>query len=141
AIALTRSLVSRIDALGAAPAAQVISHGAHRQTPRERLARRLGLTATTGAAFRARFAGRERILPIGVALLVLVGSLSAIALPAPIGAVGGTSGGGEVPRLAVAGLENGGEGYDSGIGVDGAMDSAGAARLDLAGDEGLTQPE
>jgi murein DD-endopeptidase MepM/ murein hydrolase activator NlpD len=46
-----------------------------------------------------------------------------------------------VPRLAVAGLENGGEGYDSGIGVDGAMDSAGAARLDLAGDEGLTQPE
>ena len=144
AVLLGRTVISRIDALGTPAAPSVISHGAHRLTRRERLALRLGLTPARGAALRARFAGRERLLPIGVALLVLVGSLSAIALPATAGAVGGTSGAGDAPRLAVAGLENGGEGYDSGIGVDGAIgaiDAAGAARLDLAGDEVPDAPE
>jgi murein DD-endopeptidase MepM/ murein hydrolase activator NlpD len=94
------------------------------------------------AGLHARLAGRERLLPIGVAILVLFGSLTAIATPGPTGAVGGTSGGGDAPRLAVAGLENGGGGYDSGIGVDGAIDPAGAARLDLSGDaeSGSGQP-
>jgi murein DD-endopeptidase MepM/ murein hydrolase activator NlpD len=140
-VLLARLVIARIDALGAAPPPSSISHGAHRLTPRERLALRLGLTAGTGAKLRARFAGRERLLPIVVALLVMVGSLSAIALPTPTGAVGGTRGGGDSPRLAVAGLENGEEGFDSGVGVDGAIDSAGAARLDLGGDEVQEQPE
>ena len=140
AVLLIRTLVSRIDALGTAPVHQKLSHGAHRLTQRERLALRLGLTTGTGLALRARFAGRERLLPIGVALLVLLGSLSAIALPASAGAVGGTSGAGEAPRLAVAGLENGGDGYDSGVGVDGQAAQAGAARLDMAGDEVQDSP-
>ena len=90
---------------------------------------------------RASLIGRERLLPIGVALLVLLGSLSAIAVPAPTGAVGGTTGRGDSPRLAVAGLENGGDAYDPGIGVDGAIDPAGAARLDFASDEAAAQPD
>jgi murein DD-endopeptidase MepM/ murein hydrolase activator NlpD len=135
-----RTFVSRLDSLGAASESRPISHGAHRQTHRERLALRLGLTAGTWAALRARFSGRERLLPIGVAMLVLIGSLSAIVLPAPTGAVGGTRGAGDAPRLAVSGLENGGVGYDSGVGVDGAIDSAGAARLDLTADENLAAP-
>jgi murein DD-endopeptidase MepM/ murein hydrolase activator NlpD len=131
---LLARVVTRLASLAPAPGRQVIAHGAHRITRRERVRLRLGLTPTRMAALRAGLAGRERLLPIGVAILVLFGSLTAIAAPAPTGAVGGTRGGGEAPRLAVAGLENGGEGYDSGIGVDGAIDLAGAARLDLSGD-------
>jgi murein DD-endopeptidase MepM/ murein hydrolase activator NlpD len=94
----------------------------------ERALSRLGLTSARTSALRARFAGRERLLPIGVAILVLFGSLTAIATPSSTGAVGGTRSGGEAPRLAVAGLENSG-GYDSGIGVDGGIAPAVAARL------------
>jgi murein DD-endopeptidase MepM/ murein hydrolase activator NlpD len=95
---------------------------------------RIGLSPARTAELRATFVGRERLLPVGVAILVLFGSLTAIAAPGPTGAVGGTRGSGEAPRLAVAGLENGDGGYNSGIGVDGAIDPAGAARLDLGGD-------
>ncbi|MEO8228745.1 MAG: M23 family metallopeptidase [Chloroflexota bacterium] len=140
-MALAGRVVARIGAYAPAPSRQVIAHGAHRMTARERAFSRLGLTSARTAALRARFAGRERLLPIGVAILVLFGSLSAIATPGPTGAVGGTRNGGEAARLAVAGLENGG--YDSGVGVDGAMVAAGAARLDLSGDTeaGGVQPE
>ncbi len=140
-VGLAGRIVTRIGAFAPAPGRQVIAHGAHRMTWRERALSRLGLTSARSSALRARFAGPERLLPIGVAILVLFGSLSAIATPGPIGAVGGTRSGGEAPRLAVAGLENGG--FDSGIGVDGAIDRAGAARLDLSGDleAGGVQPE
>jgi murein DD-endopeptidase MepM/ murein hydrolase activator NlpD len=133
---VARGMVSRIDTIGASPERRpVIAHGAHRVTRRERLGNRLGLTPARLDGFRARFTGRERLLPIGVALLVLFGSLSSIAVPAPIGAVGGTHGAGDAPRLAVAGLENGDGAYDSGIGVDGAAsDSTGAARYEIIGD-------
>jgi murein DD-endopeptidase MepM/ murein hydrolase activator NlpD len=133
-VVLAGRVVTRLGALAPAPRRQVIAHGAHKITRRERVLTRLGLTSARTSELRARLAGRERLLPIGVAILVLFGSLTAIATPGPIGAVGGTTGGGEAPRLAVAGLENGGEGFDSGIGVDGAIDTAGAARLDLSGD-------
>lgn len=140
--ALARSIVARIVAIGAAPAHPVIAHGAHRLTRGERIAARLGIKPGRAEALRARFAGRERLLPIGVALLVLFGSLSSIAAPAPTGAVGGTTGGGQAPRLAVAGLENGGEAVDQGVGVDGGLDPAGLARLDLSADvQADAQPE
>ncbi len=74
-------------------------------------------------------------MPIVVALLVLVGSLSSIAQPAPTGAVGGTTSG-DQPRLAIGGLESDTVGYDSGVGVDGY--DPGAARLDPAGDGDLS---
>ena len=93
------------------------------------------------SSFGASLIGRERLLPIGVALLVLLGSLSAIAVPAPTGAVGGTTGRGDSPRLAVAGLENGGDTYDPGIGSTARSISAGAARLDFASDETAARPE
>ena len=115
------------DAIGRSPTART------GVTRRERLARRLGLTPARTAALRARFAGRERLLPIGVALLVLVGSMSAIAVPPPTGAVGGTTGGGEAPRLAVAGLENGERRLrQRGRRRRCDRSTAGAARLDLS---------
>ena len=135
-LSVTHGIRARIDALGSAPRRPApIPRGAHRVTRRERLSVRLGLTPERTAALRARLSGRERLLPIGVALLVLVGSLSSIAIPAPAGAVGGTKSGGEVPRLAVAGLDNGEVGIDSGVGVDGPMiDSAGMGRFDISAD-------
>ncbi len=137
---LVRPIVTWFETM-TTPARPVIAHGAHRITRRERLATRVGWSAGTTQQLRASLIGRERLLPIGVALLVLLGSLSAIAVPAPTGAVGGTTGRGDSPRLAVAGLENGGDTYDPGIGVDGAIDPAGAARLDFASDEAAAQPE
>jgi murein DD-endopeptidase MepM/ murein hydrolase activator NlpD len=84
------------------------------------------------AAIRTRFSGREGLLPIGVALLVLLGSLSSLAVPAASGAVGGTTGFGSAPRLTVAGLEN--AGIDTGIGVDeGSAAGVGAVPIDLGG--------
>jgi murein DD-endopeptidase MepM/ murein hydrolase activator NlpD len=117
----------------------VIARGAHRITQRERIVSRLGLDRGQAAALRARFAGRDRLLPIGVAILVLLGSLSSIATPAATGAVGGTNGNGSGPRIAVAGLENG-DTNDIGVGVDGSLDTAGAARLDLSADAPTTDP-
>ncbi len=135
-----RTVAARLRTLDTPPARPVLAHGAHRLTQRERVAARLGLKAGTTDALRTRFAGRERLLPIIVAILVLLGSFSAIASPAPTGAVGGTSGGG-APRLAVAGLENGSEGLDDSVAVDGTIDSAGAARLDVQGDTGPETPQ
>jgi murein DD-endopeptidase MepM/ murein hydrolase activator NlpD len=141
-VALAGSVVERLMAGARAPSRSVLAHGAHRATRPERIAMRLGLTTTRIEGLRGRFAGRERLLPIGVAVLVLFGSMSAIAAPAPTGAVGGTTGAGSAPRLAVAGLESSGEVADSGIGVDGGLDPAGQARLDLSADSPAdTQPD
>ena len=121
------------------PRRAVIAHGAHRLTFGERAATRLGIRPGASNRVLAAFTGRERVLPIIVALLVLVGSLSAIATPAPAGAVGGTTAGTE-PRLAVAGLENGSPSYDDSVAVDGSIDAAGAARIDVEGDAGPETP-
>jgi len=131
---LARSALTRMAALGAPPARTVNAHGAHRLTLRERLATRLGITPARGAALQRRILGRERLLPIGVALLILFASLGSVAAPPPTGAVGGTTGAGSAPRLPVAGLENAGDMVDSGAGVDGTLDPAGLARLDLSAD-------
>jgi murein DD-endopeptidase MepM/ murein hydrolase activator NlpD len=45
----------------------------------------------------------ERALPIGVASLVAVASLLAVLPSTPMGAVGGTTGSGDSPRIAIAG--------------------------------------
>jgi murein DD-endopeptidase MepM/ murein hydrolase activator NlpD len=114
------------------------STGARRLRLGERVGAALGRLATRPVvALRSgpRLGDRERLLPIVVALLVLVGSLSSIARPAPTGAVGGTTSG-DQPRLAIAGLEADTTGIDSGVGVDGY--DPGAARLDPAGDGDLS---
>ncbi len=130
---LVRTVGARIGAVHGRPTRSVNAHGAHRVTTRERALARLGLDHARTTALRARFAGRETLLPIGVALLVLLGSLSSLAVPAASGAVGGTNGNGSAPRIAVAGLENG---IDQNLGVDGTLPAgrAGVALLEVGGD-------
>lgn len=141
AVALVRAIVVR----PSAPRPSQRS-GAHRASRVDHLADRLGATlgARTSAA-SLRLGGRDRLLPVGVALLVLVGSLSSVAAAAPTGAVGGTQGPGPGPRLAIAGLAGEIQDVDGGIGVDGPLvDPAGAARLDLAADaqaDGADEPQ
>jgi len=123
-IALARTIAVR-----PAAARPSVRSGAHRASRLDHLTDRLA--ATLGA----RLGGRDRFLPIGVALLILVGSLSSVAAAAPTGAVGGTQGVGQGPRLAIAGLDSGTPLVDAGIGVDGQLvDAAGAARFDLPSD-------
>ena len=136
--ALVQAIATAIPSRTPAPARGAIPYGAHRVTLRERVADRIGWTSGTTAALRARLGGRERVLPIVVALLVLIGSLSSIANPPTTGATGGTNGAGTAPRLAVAGLENSGDATDPSVGVDGTIDNAGAARLDATAD---SQPD
>lgn len=121
--------------------------GAHRSSRLDQLIARSGLALGPRAdLLGTRLGSRDRLLPIGVALLILIGSLSGVAAVAPTGAVGGTTGFGDVPRLAIAGLENGSSGTDPGIGVDGALASGvGGTRSDPSGSvaQGLaggTQP-
>ena len=52
-----------------------------------------------------RIGGRERVLPIGIAILVLIASVSSVAVSGTVnGATGSTSGPGSAPRLTVGGL-------------------------------------
>lgn len=56
----------------------------------------------------ARVGGRERVLPIGVAILVLIASVSSVAVSGTVnGATGGTSGAGVGPRLTIGGIDAG----------------------------------
>ena len=66
--------------------------------------------------FKHRLGGTERALPIGVALLILIGSLSSIvgatgvlagARQSGAAGTGNASGAGSPPRIAIAALENG----------------------------------
>ena len=115
AVALASAIVVRPSAARASQRS-----GAHRASRLDHLTDRLGATlgARTSAA-SVRLGGRDRLLPVGVALLVLVGSLSSVAAAAPTGAVGGTQGSGPGLRLAIAGLAGETQGVDGGIGVDG----------------------
>jgi murein DD-endopeptidase MepM/ murein hydrolase activator NlpD len=140
-IALARRIVMRPGA-----ARPSLRSGAHRASRLDHLTDRL--TAALGArtsALGVRLGGRDRFLPIGVALLILVGSLSSVAAAAPTGAVGGTQGVGQGARLAIAGLDSGIQPVDAGIGVDGQLvPAAGAARFGLPADaqaELASQPQ
>ncbi len=118
--------------------------GAHRVNRAESLgSRSTALLDHAAGALGARLGGRERILPVGVAVLVLIGSLSGLVSAGPTGAIGGTHAGGSTPRLAVAGLQNVEGGSAAGIGVDGVLGDPGADRLALTADAQSTtdQPE
>jgi murein DD-endopeptidase MepM/ murein hydrolase activator NlpD len=101
---------------------QLARSGAHRTSRLDNVFTRSGLALGPRAdSFGTRLGGRERLLPVGVALLILVGSVSSVAGAPPTGAVGGTTGLGDTPRLAIAGLENGSTAVDPGIGIDGSL--------------------
>jgi murein DD-endopeptidase MepM/ murein hydrolase activator NlpD len=109
--------------------------GAHRSSRLDQLIARSGLVLGPRAdLLGTRLGGRDRLLPIGVALLILIGSLSGVTAVAPTAAVGGTTGLGDTPRLAIAGLDNSSSGTDPGIGVDGALaGGVGGTRSDPSG--------
>ncbi len=90
-----------------------------------------------------RLGGRDRLLPVLVALIILIGSLSGVTQTAPVGAIGATSGDGAGPRVGIAALND--DGVDSGVLVDGgSLAAPGAGHLDTSGDalaDGVDQPD
>jgi murein DD-endopeptidase MepM/ murein hydrolase activator NlpD len=132
--------------------------GHHRASPRRRTLPVLAMPSLAGFVTKV---GTDRVLPVVVAAIVLVASLiSALPTMSTGGAVGGTTGDGTSPRIAIAGRsgEDGGQsgtdldvtgdgsalgndaatGGDGSTGGDGAGEVAGAlgfaAADDLAGD-------
>ena len=103
-----------------------IRSGAHRISRTERVADRLiALISPRLDRLVARVGGRERVLPIGIAILVLIASVSSVAVSGTaIGATGSTSGVGAGPRLTIGGIDAGTDstngpdqaGYLSGVG-------------------------
>ncbi len=90
-----------------------------------------------------RLGGRDRLLPVLIALIILIGSLSGVTQTAPVGAIGATSGDGAGPRVGIAALND--DGVDSGVLVDGgSLAAPGAGHLDTSGDalaDGVDQPD
>ena len=103
-----------------------IRFGAHRISRTERVADRLiALISPRLDRLVARVGGRERVLPIGIAILVLIASVSSVAVSGTaMGATGSTSGAGAGPRLTIGGIDAGTDsingpdqaGYLSGVG-------------------------
>jgi murein DD-endopeptidase MepM/ murein hydrolase activator NlpD len=103
-----------------------IRSGAHRISRTERVADRLiALISPRLDRLVARVGGRERVLPIGIAILVLIASVSSVAVSGTaMGATGSTSGAGAGPRLTIGGIDAGTDstngpdqaGYLSGVG-------------------------
>jgi murein DD-endopeptidase MepM/ murein hydrolase activator NlpD len=92
----------------------MIRSGAHRTSRSERIADRL-LTRIAPQAARlvARMGGRERVLPIGIAFLVLLASISgAAAAGTANGATGAVSAATAGPRLTIGGLDSSSEQVD-----------------------------
>ncbi len=133
-------MLARTVAVRPAATHQLTRSGAHRTSPLDHFFARSRLALGPRAdSLGTRLGGRDRLLPIGVALLILVGSFSSLVAAAPTGAVGGTTGIGDTPRLAIAGLENGSSGIDPGIGIDGPLaGSVGGTQADPSG--GAAQP-
>jgi murein DD-endopeptidase MepM/ murein hydrolase activator NlpD len=63
----------------------------------------LGSLAASARTATRPLRSPERMLPIGVATMVAAATLLAV-LPGPAGAIGGTAGSGDSPRLSIAGL-------------------------------------
>ena len=86
-----------------------------------------------------RIGGRERILPIGIALLVLVASISSVAVTGTVnGATGSTSEPSATPRIAIDGVD---PGTDSITAPDDMSNAVGATTNDGATDLGQYLPD
>lgn len=111
-----------------------IHSGAHRIPRSERLADQFlaiispGLNGAVG-----RIGGRERILPIGIALLVLVASISSVAVTGTVnGATGSTGEPSATPRIAIDGVDPGTDSITAPVDMNnavGATTNAGATDL------------
>jgi murein DD-endopeptidase MepM/ murein hydrolase activator NlpD len=86
-----------------------IRSGAHRISRSERVTDRLiALISPRLDRLVARVGGRERVLPIGIAIFVLIASVSSVAVSGTaMGATGSTSGAGAGPRLTIGGIDAG----------------------------------
>jgi len=86
-----------------------IRSGAHRVSRGERVGDRLlALISPRIDGLVTRIGGRERVLPIGIAILVLLASISGAAVTGTVnGATGSTAGSGAGPRLTIGGLDPG----------------------------------
>jgi murein DD-endopeptidase MepM/ murein hydrolase activator NlpD len=91
-----------------------IRSGAHRISRSERVADRLmAVIAPQVTRFVTRLGGRERVLPIGIALLVLLASISGAAATGSVkGATGAVSAATAGPRLTIGGLDSSNEQVD-----------------------------
>jgi murein DD-endopeptidase MepM/ murein hydrolase activator NlpD len=92
-------------------ATAMIRSGAHRTSRSERITDRLlALIAPQATRLVARMGGRERVLPIGIAFLVLLASISgAAATGTANGATGAVSAATAGPRLTIGGLDSSSE--------------------------------
>ncbi len=88
-----------------------IRSGAHRRSRSERVADRLiAIVAPAVTRLVTRVGGRERILPIGIAILVLIASVSgAVVTNTARGATGATNAASGGPRLTIGGLDSTGD--------------------------------
>lgn len=91
-----------------------ILSGAHRISRGERVADQLlAVISPRLERLVARLGGREHVLPIGIAILVLIASVSGVAVSSAAvsgtanGATGSTNGAGSGPRLTIGGIDPG----------------------------------
>ncbi len=113
-----------------------IRSGAHRISRSERVADRLlGLISPRIDRLVTRIGGRERVLPIGIALLVLIASISGAGFTATAkGSTGSTAAITAGPRLTIGGLDTSAQQIDgpdqaSQVGGTGATTGDGSADL------------
>ena len=118
------------------PTTASIRSGAHRITRSERVADRiLAVISPRLNQLVTRIGGRERVLPIGIAFLVLIASISSAAVTGTAnGATGSTTDAGTGPRLTVGGLaptSNSIDGPDQAGPASGTGATTGGGPLDL----------
>ena len=119
------------------PTGATIRSGAHRISRSERVADRLlGLISPQVTRLVTRIGGRERILPIGVAFLVLLASISGAAVTGTVkGATGAANAASGGPRLTIGGLTASSEQVD-GPDQAGLVGGTGSTTGDGSGDLG-----
>jgi murein DD-endopeptidase MepM/ murein hydrolase activator NlpD len=114
-----------------------IRSGAHRISRSERVADRLlGLISPRIDRLVTRIGGRERVLPIGIAILVLIASVSGAGFTGTVkGATGSTASGTAGPRLTIGGLDTSAQQID-GPDQAGQVNGTGATTSDGPSDLG-----
>jgi murein DD-endopeptidase MepM/ murein hydrolase activator NlpD len=113
-----------------------IRSGAHRISRSERVADRLlGLISPRVDRLVTRIGGRERVLPIGIAILVLIASVSGAGFTGTVmGTTGSTAASTAGPRLTIGGLDTSAQQIDGPdqagqLGATGATTSDGSSDL------------